>query len=175
MRIRFLRGASIVAAFALLSASGCDNGAASGPTAGKSPPSPAAKHDGQDHYEAHEDSPQSYGEAVTKLVALRDKMRDAFAAKNDEEAHEPLHEVGHLLESLPRLADKQTPAIDAESIKQTTDELFDLFSKVDEKMHGAEGAAYSDVASQVDAGVERLQNLIPDDATAQPSQGHVHE
>jgi len=88
-------------------------------------------------------------------------MRDAFAAKNDEQAHEPLHEVGHLLKALPSLAEKHTPPIDAKSVKQATKELFDLFAKVDEEMHGAEGALYTDVADKIDAGVDRLQKLLP--------------
>lgn len=135
-------------------------------------PSHASANDGdeQNHEhegDSHEDAPQSYGEAVASLAGLRDTIRDAFAAKDDDKAHEPLHEVGHLLEHLPELAGKHTPPIDSAAVKSDADELFDLFGKVDEKMHGAEGAAYADVADKIDAAVDRLQKLLtPEDSHA---------
>ena len=118
------------------------------------------EHDHEHEGESHDDTPKSYGEAVAGLAALRDTIRDAFAAKDDDKAHEPLHEVGHLLEYLPELAEKHSPPIDSAAVKKDADELFDLFGKVDEKMHGAEGATYADVADKIDAGVDRLQKLL---------------
>jgi hypothetical protein len=104
---------------------------------------------------------QSYREAVTALVAIRDTIRDAFAANDPDKAHDPLHEVGHLLEELPAAAEKNAPPVDVAAVKAAAETLFDLYSQVDEKMHGGEGADYAAVAAQIDAGIERLQALVP--------------
>jgi hypothetical protein len=121
----------------------------------------ADEHDHDHEGETHDDTPKSYGEAVASLAAFRDTIRDTFAAKDDDKAHELLHEVGHLLEHLPELAQKHSPPIDSAAVKKDADELFGLFGKVDEKMHGAEGATYADVADKIDAVVDRLQKLLP--------------
>jgi len=131
-------------------------------------PSHASASHGDEHDHEH-DAPKSYGEAVASLAELRDTMRDAFAAQDDDKAHGPLHEVGHLLEHLPELAEKHSPPIDSTAVKKDADELFDLFGKVDEKMHGAEGASYADVAERIDAGIDRLQRLVPAGGSPSPS------
>jgi cytochrome c556 len=104
---------------------------------------------------------QSYRAAVTALVAIRDTIRDAFAANDPDKAHDPLHEVGHLLEELPAIAEKNTSPVDSAAVKAAAETLFELYSQVDEKMHGGEGADYAAVAAKIDAGVERLQALVP--------------
>lgn len=122
----------------------------------------AADHDhdhgnGHDH---HGDAPQNFAEAVEKLVSLHDQIRDGFAKDDVESAHGPLHDVGHLLEDLAKLAEKHTPALDVAAVKKDADELFDLYGKVDEKLHGDEGSTYGEVAEKVDAAVERLHELL---------------
>lgn len=120
----------------------------------------ADAHDDHDHDHEHGDVPETFAAAVEKLVHMRNQIRDGFAKDDVDSAHEPLHEVGHLLEHLAELAGKHTPAIDAAAVKKDADELFELFGKVDEKLHGDEGAAYSDVAEKIDAAVERLHKLL---------------
>lgn len=123
----------------------------------------SANHDhehGNGHDHDHGEVPKTFSEAVEKLVALRDKIRDGFAKDDVEAAHGPLHDVGHLLEDLTKLAEKHTPAVDLAAVKKDADELFDLFGKVDEKLHGEEGATYKDVSDKIDAAVERLHELL---------------
>jgi hypothetical protein len=104
---------------------------------------------------------QSYRDAVTALMTIRDTIRDAFAANDPDKAHDLLHEVGHLLEELPAAAEKNTPPVDLAAVKAAAETLFELYSQVDEKMHGGEGADYTAVAAKIDAGIERLQALVP--------------
>lgn len=176
MKTRSL-GSAVVAAALLCAAVGCNHHEPDGQIATDPPAVAGPKADeAHDSHPAGAEQPPSFAEAVAKLVALRDQIRDAFAAQNEEQGHEPLHEVGHLLEDLPGLAEKQVSPADLPEIKQTSDELFDLFAKVDEKMHGAEGAAYADVASAIDAGIERLWNLAPASDRAEPAaQRGAHE
>lgn len=178
--IRFLQFGGVAGILLLLTV-GCSEATSSVASAENSTAVPAAEpgdnhaRDEHDHdTQTHEDHPQSYRDAVAQFVALRDQIRDAFAAQKNDEAHGALHAVGHALEDLPALAAKHTPPINAEAVQQTTNELFDLFTKVDDKMHGAEGADYAEVASSIDAGVERLQKLLTADgsaAAAEPSSG----
>lgn len=107
-------------------------------------------------------APESYREGVTTLLALRDTVRDAFAAKDIDKAHGPLHDVGHLLEALPELFAKiSTVESDRETVKKAIDQLFDQFGKVDAKLHGEAGASYEEVSKEIDASLEKLQQLVP--------------
>lgn len=105
-------------------------------------------HDGERELGKH---PQSYAEAVNKLDRLRTAIRDAFAADDTERADQSVHELGHLLEEIPSLADREAfTAAEQESIKQAVDVLFECFGDIDEKLHGQQGKAYSEVAPRID-------------------------
>ena len=74
--------------------------------------------------------------------------------------HEPLHDVGHLLDALPALADKAgLDAAQKDAVKGAKEQLFDHFGKVDEMMHGEKGAKYEDVATKIDEAVATLAGL----------------
>ena len=106
--------------------------------------------------------PESYREGVAELVALRNTVRDAFAAKDSDKAHGPLHDVGRLLEGLPDLFAKiSTVESDRATVRKVVDEMFEHFGKVDAKMHGDAGASYEDVSKQIDAALGKLQQLLP--------------
>jgi hypothetical protein len=107
-------------------------------------------------------------EAVSLLVATRNKVRDAFAQDDIETAHGPLHDVGHLLEDLPGLAEKHGHVDDALAVvKEESDKLLDLFGKVDAKLHGDEGSTYDEVSAEIDASIERLEH--PEAKQAEPA------
>ena len=93
----------------------------------------------------------SFKEATQELVTLRNKIRDGFAAGDIDAAHGPLHEVGHILEELPQLAEKD--GISGEqlgSVKQATEELFDAWGRVDATLHGQEGSTYDEEATAIE-------------------------
>lgn len=124
---------------------------------------------GNGHDHDHSAVPKSFAAAVDQLVSLRNAIRDGFAKNDVDAAHGPLHDVGHLLEDLAKLAESHQPAVDVSAVKKDADELFDLFGKVDEKLHGDEGATYSEVAEKVDAAVERLRQLASGAPAAEPA------
>jgi len=120
----------------------------------------AADTHAEEHDHEHEEHHfESYDEAVKELAAMRDKIRDAFAKEDVDTAHGPLHEVGHILEHLPELAEKAGhPKEVLDSVTEHSDKLFDLFDKVDRKLHGETGAAYDEVAADVDAALAKLEH-----------------
>jgi len=122
-----------------------------------------------EHAHAHDEHhPETYAEAVGLLVETRNKVRDAFAQNDVETAHGPLHDVGHLLEDLPRLAEKDGHADDALAVvKEESEKLLDLFGKVDATLHGDEGATYDEVSAEIDASVGRLEH--PETKQAEPA------
>jgi len=125
------------------------------------------KHDGHDHdhahdhkHEGHEDHPHTYAEAVEKVKELRNAVRDHLAAKETGKADEAVHEVGHVLEDLPKLAETHT-AEDQAEVKQASEELLDLFGKIDEQLHADKEPNYDEVSAKIDAAVEKLQGKLP--------------
>jgi hypothetical protein len=104
---------------------------------------------------------ESFADAVAQLGGLHAKIRDGFEKNDVDSAHGPLHDVGHLLEQIPALASKETQdAALLEEVKKQVDELFDLYGKVDEKLHGEKGVDYKDVAEKIDAAMEKLKKIM---------------
>lgn len=110
-----------------------------------------------DHDDHH--APETYDEAVTELLATQKAVSEAFAAGNQDDAHGPLHDVGHLLESTEALVEKSD--MDDETKKKLSeaiDQLFESYGAVDEKMHNAEtGKDYSEVSEQIEAAISALK------------------
>ena len=110
-----------------------------------------------DHEDHHD--PETYDEAVTELLATQKAIADAFTAGKQDDAHGPLHEVGHLLGATETLVEKSD--MDDETKKKLTEAIEQLFSSygaVDEKMHDTEkGKDYSDVSEQIDNAINTLK------------------
>lgn len=101
---------------------------------------------------------ENYADAIRQLTEMHGKMKTAFGKKDIDAAHGPLHDVGHVLELIPALAAKETQDETVlASIRKPVDELFDHYSKVDEKLHGESGVTYEEVSSQIDAALEKLK------------------
>jgi len=106
---------------------------------------------------------ETYAEAVAELDAMRGQISQAFAAGDIDAADEPIHEVGHMLEDVVELAQKQGLEADAlAEVGAAVDKLLDAFGRVDDKIHGGEGADYSEVEADVDAAFETLRKHLPD-------------
>ncbi len=110
-----------------------------------------------DHEDHHD--PETYDEAVTELLATQKAIADAFTAGKQDDAHGPLHEVGHLLGATETLVEKSD--MDDETKKKLTEAIEQLFSSygaVDEKMHDTEkGKDYSDVSEQIENAINTLK------------------
>jgi hypothetical protein len=109
---------------------------------------------GADHGADHAHAETLAG-AVKELEGICATIKAAFAKDDAEAAHEPMHEVGHVLGEIPDLVAKSTldDAGKAE-VKKAAETLFEAFSAVDESMHGSGGKKYSDVAESIDAALK---------------------
>lgn len=111
-----------------------------------------------DHSHEHEHAePATLAEAVKELEGICATIKAAFAKDDAEAAHEPLHEVGHVLEPIAKLADKSTlDDAGKEEVKKAASSLWDAFEQVDLGMHGDGGKKYSEVADAIDASLKVL-------------------
>ncbi|MCA9074711.1 MAG: hypothetical protein KDA93_06745 [Planctomycetaceae bacterium] len=129
-----------------------------GPATPQSPTPDANAHD-HDH-EDHESRPETYQQAVEQLVSLDQTIRTAFAAKDDETAHDPLHEIGHLLEDVAALAPKTEMTEEQQtSVQQAVDKLFELYGAIDDTMHSREGKSYDEVSSEIETALKTLKSI----------------
>lgn len=151
--MRFARRATLLSlSCSLFFAAGCSEDSQQKPIATV----PGQDH-GHDHGHEHEHTYESVKDAVDELVALRNSIRDAFAKNDEEAAHDPLHEIGHVLEAIPAQARKDKLADDkVAAVESACNTLMDAFGAVDKTMHGQEGSKYSDVSAKIDAAVDEL-------------------
>lgn len=125
----------------------------------------SAPKDDHDHDHDHPAVPRSLPAAMTEL---RDSWAEISTAMNDDDpdsAHEPLHDVGRVLEAMPELAaETDLPESEWNEIKEVVDQLFDAFGKIDSAFHKKDGdkvAAYESVKSTIDEGVASLEAKLP--------------
>ncbi|MCA9051593.1 MAG: hypothetical protein KDA89_22800 [Planctomycetaceae bacterium] len=145
----------------------------------EAPPIPAVMHDHDDHGHDHEDHshdhPETFAEAVSQLTAMRNTIRDGFANNDEDAAHEPLHDVGHLLEDLEGLAEKESLTDEQKAaLKSSVETLFNAFGDVDKTLHGGEGATYSEVSEKIDAALKTISDMVkPGDAHHDDDHDHA--
>lgn len=138
----------------LLGLSGCENKTESGV---KKPAAGDAAQDGHDH--GDHKHPETLAEAVTQLEEYKTTIKTAFEGGKPEDAHGALHDIGHLLESIPGLAAKNAEG-DADAVKAAVEDLFDAFGALDETMHGGEDIKYETVAEKIDAAVAVIKGQV---------------
>lgn len=140
---------SLALGLSLLAGSGCEESTNTNTAA------PSGEHD-HDHDE-HGHGPESLTDAMTELTSMRNTIRDAFAKNDQDAAHDPLHEVGHVLGAIPELAKKENvTAENQEVIEKSVNDLMDAFGRVDKTMHGQEGSTYAEESKTIDAAIEAL-------------------
>ncbi len=118
-------------------------------------------HHHHDHSGGQMDEPENFAEAVKQVDALHAAAKSALFAENAEKADGPIHKLGHLLEDLPQLAAKESmPDSDQAAIRKAVDELFDCYTRLDDKLHGNGGATYDDVSTRIDAALDTLHSAV---------------
>lgn len=146
-------------------------------TDGPSPKTADADHDhdhGEEGHEHHHHA-ETLPDAITELTGIRNTIRDAFAKNDSEAAHDPLHEVGHVLELIPELAEKQNVSPETlTAIKSSVDTLFTAFGNVDKTLHGQEGSTYAEESETIDKALKALTDAAaggsaPTPATESPA------
>jgi hypothetical protein len=118
-------------------------------------PASRTGHDDDDEHEHHE----SYAAAVQELDGLRLAAKNAMAEDNLKAADDAVHEIGHILEELPALAEKEIGAAD-DQVKPAIDELFDCFDQIDQKLEGGAGKTYDEVAERIDVAMATLRSKV---------------
>jgi len=117
---------------------------------------------GGDHGHGHEHkAPTSLADALKEVAVHQSAIKEAFANKKPEDAHDSLHEIGHTLEAIASLA--VTPAssdADKQSVKKAVDELFECFGAMDDTLHGKTGKSYDEVAERIDAAVASIKGMV---------------
>lgn len=126
--------------------------------AGCDAPKPAASGQKADnHGHDHEDlAIGTYAESVGTLRKMHDHIKTAFEAGKPDDAHDELHEIGHVLEALgTQVAD--IPADKQEAAKAAVKGLFDGYGKIDSAMHKSEEVKYADMGEELSKNVATLE------------------
>jgi hypothetical protein len=111
----------------------------------------------ESHEHEHEHHYDSVKDAIEELTTLRNVIRDSFAKNDQDTAHEPLHEVGHVLEMIPELAKKENVSAENQAIvEKAVETLMTAFGDVDKTMHGQEGSTYTEEAKKIDTALAEL-------------------
>lgn len=117
------------------------------------------------HDHEHSDTPKSLSAAIAELKAMWDQIRTAVKDSDFASAHEPLHEVGYLLQAMSELAaDTDLSEGEWQEIKEQADQLFEAFSDIDSAFHKKDGdkqAAYDSAKSSIDEGIAELEAKLP--------------
>lgn len=138
---------------------------------------------GHSHDHDHSDGPKSLPAAITKLHDMWAEISTAMDKSDPEAAHGPLHEVGHLLESIPDLAaETDLPESEWNDIKGDVDQLFAAFGDIDSAFHKQDGdkqAAYEAAKPKIEAGIAALEAQLPllgeDSTTDDHDDNHDHD
>ena len=125
-------------------------------------------HDGHDHGDehAHGDEhphePETFAEALDEVKEMKIKICKAFTDENPDDAHGALHDVGHALEELSKMAEKEadvTPE-QLEKVKAQVEVLFEGFAKLDGVMHGGPEVKIEDVEKTLTAAITELEGVM---------------
>ena len=102
----------------------------------------------------------SFPDAVAKIREYCASIAGAFEAGNPEECHDALHQVGHLLPQLGKIA--EAAGLDAAGVQEAADSLMGSFGKIDKSMHGEDGGAtYGEVEADVTSALDKLSSFLP--------------
>ena len=103
----------------------------------------------------------SLKETLAKVDKLAVKISEGMEDGETEKAHGPIHDIGHILERVPKMIDASSLGDDdKKTLKQSVDVLIESFGAVDAKMHGKEdGAEFSDVKDKIDEALESIRKI----------------
>ena len=133
---------------------------------------------GHDHGHGHgHEHADTLAGAIEELTELNDGVSAAFAEGDTEAAHGPLHDVGHLMENVSKLAAASELSDEAKaSVEKNVDALFELFGSVDKKMHGDEdGKDYKDVSKDIAAAIAAITEAAEPVLSEHDHDGHDHD
>lgn len=116
------------------------------------------EHAGDDHMQS---TPTDFAAGVGALRQRYEAIRDAFQADDVEKAHEPLHEVGGLLDALPKLVDQsELSDSDKATAKAAVTAMFDAYGQIDGAIHDGKAPDYDAVAADLDKAMADLDQVL---------------
>ena len=112
--------------------------------------------DGHDHGD-HDHANMSFGAAIAEIEELSGTISESMAKDDADAAHDPLHHIGDLLETLPELAKKDgLSEDDQKTVNGAVAKLMDAYGAVDAIMHGEEGKSWDEVKGEIDEATTTL-------------------
>jgi hypothetical protein len=149
-----LAAAIVMGAFLLTA--GCEK-------AGSPPaPSPKVEHKDDHGHEHDHGSLTNLNDAMKELDELYTTIKSVGETGDIKQAHDPLHELSHVLEEIPGLADKDEKLNENQraAVRKAINALFDAYGVVDAKLHGDGGKDYKEVSTDIDKGMADLKAAI---------------
>ncbi len=150
----------LMGGIALLCLAGC------GPSPQPQPAAPQTHDHDHDHGHAHDHddasvAPTDFSASVAVLRGHFETIRDAFTESDPDKAHDPLHEVGNVLEQLPELAAKAgLMEQDLAKAQAAVAAMFEAYGKIDQAIHDGEQADYEAVREKLDQGMADLDAVV---------------
>ncbi|MEY3457796.1 MAG: hypothetical protein RL215_953 [Planctomycetota bacterium] len=129
-------------------------------------PESAADEHGHEH-----EHPESLADALVELDDLHAVISKAFNDKKPDDAHDPLHDVGHVLEEIVELAKTENvPADRIATIETSVKALFEGYGELDKTMHGGEGKTWEEVSGAIDEALKNLKAAANGDVAPAPTE-----
>jgi hypothetical protein len=157
-RLSYMKSASLlvchglIASLVLLGFTGCGSSPSS--------ESPSLVVDDHDHDHDHEEV-ENFAEGVATLRGHYVTIRDALGEDDIDTAHDPIHQMGHLLESLTQLVDHVgLDADDKATAQAAIDAMFEAYGQVDKAIHGAQPVDYESVREPLDKAMADLESVV---------------
>lgn len=117
--------------FGLVMFVGCNGGGSTAPK-----PAGGSSSHGHDHDHGAELSPADFAKSLTELKSLADNILKAGSENKIDDAHDDLHTIGDLLESIEAsLVKQKLPEAKLASAQKAAAALFTAFGSIDETMH----------------------------------------
>lgn len=117
----------------------------------------AESHEDHIHSHSENDVPHDFVAAVKKIQNLNEAIKNAFAEGDLKKADPPVHEIGHILESMHSLAEQTSLSkTDQKAVDNAVESLFKSFAALDEKIHSGSGSSYSDVEASIKPAIQVL-------------------
>ncbi|MCA9199871.1 MAG: hypothetical protein KDA87_20165 [Planctomycetales bacterium] len=134
--------------------------------------SPEAEEHAHDHHDEHASVLASFESSVEDVLEHGATIQEAFESDSPDAAHDALHIIGHLIETLPELAvDTDLSESDWSEVKSASDQLMEAYGHVDAQFHGVtDGPSFADVKPTILQATEVLRKLADKSAAAKPQQ-----
>lgn len=134
---------------------------------------------GHSHDHDHAGDPKSLRAAITQLRGMWADISTAMDNNEPDAAHDSLHEVGHVLESMPDLAaETDLPESEWNEVKTEVEKLFEEFGNIDSAFHKQDGdkvGAYESAKTAIDEGIAALEAKLQSLAEELSNDEHGHE